>query len=112
MSSVTSRSATACRKLSSAASGLCLLERKAPERPEEAHLGIGVGRFIDSRRQLADDGTGPLELAQIGERVAQIGAVPDPRADVLGLGSRDLLERALEEPDRVARSSRRRVRAA
>ena len=60
---------------------LCLLERQPPERPEQANLGVahrpGPSAPADSSD---DDGTGPLELAEIGEGVAEVGAVADPRA--------------------------------
>jgi hypothetical protein len=52
------------------------------------HLGVAVGRVPGPGEQFAHDRLGALELAEIRERVAEVGAVADARREILGIGAR------------------------
>ncbi len=82
---------------------LGLLEREPPERPVEPHAGVAVADLARAREHLRDHRLRALELAEVGERVAQVGAVAHPCCEVLRLDPGQLLERPLEDRHRLAR---------
>ena len=76
---------------------LRLLERDPPERPVEPDARVAVGDLLGAREHLGDHGFRALELAEVGERVAEIGAEADARREVLRGVVRELLQAELEE---------------
>ncbi len=78
-----------------------LLERDAAERPVQAHLRVDVAVLdvLGARPELGEQGAGALDVAEVGERVAEVGGVADLGGSIVRLRPRELLEGPLEERD-------------
>src|SRR5207302_10904219 len=84
---------------------LSLHQREPGQRPVEADTRVGIGRLLRSPECLADNGLRPSELAEVGERVAQIGGEANFGADVcrsLGLYLGQAVLEQLDGPPRLA----------
>ena len=89
-----------------------LVPREAAERPVDAHLRVRVDEGLHLGEDVVEDALGAVEVAEVGEREAEVGREADARREV----GRGLLldhgDAALEELRGVGGASRHRVRAA